>query len=186
MLMIRNLLSTLFSGPVTMTGPAPEDADVQALGQQLEKSIKARFGRSLAMRGVDAGSCNACELEIHALNNAVYDMSRFGLHVVASPRHADIMLVTGPVSLNMKQAVLKTWEAMPAPKWLVAVGDCPAGCGVFAGSYAVVPGGVSALLPVDLHIPGCPPKPIDLLKGLLALVDGVDQRQQVDQNALRA
>jgi Ni,Fe-hydrogenase III small subunit len=128
-----------------------------------------RLGRSLSIREVDAGSCNGCELEIHALNNAFYDLERFGLRFVASPRHADVLLVTGPVTKNMREALERTYAATPAPKWVVAVGDCAASGGVFANSYAVL-GGVSSVLPVDLHIRGCPPTPTALLKGLLALL----------------
>ena len=129
-----------------------------------------RLGRSLAIREVDAGSCNGCELEIHAINNPVYDVERFGLKFVASPRHADVLLVTGPVTWNMRQALERTYAATPSPKWVVALGDCAANCGVFAGSYACA-GAVKDIIPVDLHIGGCPPPPIEILKGLLALVD---------------
>ena len=129
-------------------------------------------GRSLSIREVDAGSCNGCELEIHALNNAFYDLERFGLRFVASPRHADVLLVTGPVTANMREALERTYAATPDPKWVVAVGDCGRDGGVFAGSRACV-GGVSAVVPVDLHIPGCPPSPVVLLRGLLALLENV-------------
>jgi len=122
----------------------------------------------LAIHQVDAGSCNGCELEIHALNNAFYDIERFGIHFVASPRHADVLLVTGPVTRNMQQALERTWRATPDPKWVVAVGDCGADGGVFAASSAVV-GGVSAVVPVDVVIRGCPPSPTRLLLGLLSL-----------------
>jgi len=118
---------------------------------------------------VDAGSCNGCELEIHALNNAIYDLERFGLKFVASPRHADVLLVTGPVMQNMREALQRTYDATPDPRWVVAVGDCGCTGGAFAGSYAVV-GGVDVVLPVDLRIPGCPPTPTRLLQGLLALL----------------
>ena len=130
---------------------------------------RRRLGRSLAIREVDAGSCNACELEIHALNNAFYDLERFGLRFVASPRHADVLMVTGPVTKNMREALERTYNATPGPKWVVAVGDCAADGGIFAGSYAVV-GGVDKVIPVDLHIKGCPPTPTQLLEGLLALL----------------
>ena len=139
----------------------------KALGQQAH----TRLGRSLAIREVDAGSCNGCELEIHALNNAFYDLERFGLRFVASPRHADVLLVTGPVTKNMREALERTYNATPDPKWVVAVGDCALDGGIFQGSYAVV-GGVAAVVPVDLHIRGCPPRPEQLLQGLLALLDG--------------
>jgi Ni,Fe-hydrogenase III small subunit len=136
---------------------------------QLDKAARAKLGRSLAIREVDAGSCNGCELEINALANAFYDFERFGLHIVASPRHADVLLVTGPVTLNMREALLRTYDAVPAPKWVIAVGGCALDGGIFAGSYACV-GGVANVVPVDLHIPGCPPTPTALLKGLLALM----------------
>ena len=135
-------------------------------------SARRRLGRSLSIREVDAGSCNGCELEIHALNNAYYDIDRFGLRFVASPRHADVLLVTGPVTKNMREALERTYNATPDPKWVIALGDCALDGGCFAGSYAVA-GGVSAIIPVDLHIPGCPPRPIAILKGLLALMEGV-------------
>jgi len=128
------------------------------------------LGHSLAIREVDAGSCNGCELEIHALSNAFYDLERFGIRFVASPRHADVLLVTGPVTKNMREALWRTYQATPDPKWVVAVGDCAVDGGLFAESYAVV-GGVSKVLPVDLHIRGCPPTPAQLLQGLLALLE---------------
>src|SRR2546421_518397 len=149
-------------------------AGFEAAGEELRGAIARRLGRSLAIREVDAGSCNGCELEIHALSNAFYDVERFGMRFVASPRHADVLLVTGPVTPTMRKALERTWAAMPAPKWVVAVGDCGAGCGVFADSYACV-GAVSKVLPVDLVIRGCPPTPAQLLQGLLWLMTGADQ-----------
>ena len=140
------------------------------LAASVDRAARRRLGRSLSIREVDAGSCNGCELEIHALNNPFYDLERFGLRFVASPRHADVLLVTGPVTHNMVEALRRTYEATPDPKWVVAVGDCAAGCGVFEESYAVV-GAVEKIVPVDLHIRGCPPRPIDLLRGLIALMD---------------
>ncbi len=140
------------------------------MAKALGERARRKLGRSLAIREVDAGSCNGCELEIHALNNPVYDVERFGLKFVASPRHADVLLVTGPVTWNMREALERTYTATPDPKWVVAAGDCACNCGVFAGSYACA-GPVSAVIPVDLHIPGCPPQPIELLKGLLGLID---------------
>jgi Ni,Fe-hydrogenase III small subunit len=160
---------TLGRGPYTETKPALLDEDIAALAKQVDAAARAKLGRSLSIREVDAGSCNGCELEIHALNNAVYDLERFGLKFVASPRHADVLLVTGPVTANMREALLRTYNATPDPKWVVAVGDCGCTGGLFAGSYAVV-GGVDAVLPVDLRIPGCPPTPTRLLQGLLALL----------------
>ena len=153
-----------------MTEPIPRDAEVARLGERLAVEIRRAFRRSLAIRQVDAGSCNACELEIAGLTGPHYDLERFGLHFVASPRHADCLLVTGPVTRNMAEPLRLTWEATPHPKLVIAVGDCARDGGIFRGSYAVV-GGVSEVLPVDLHSPGCPPPPIEILKGLLALIE---------------
>jgi len=164
------LLKTLFGAPVTMAAPSAADAALAATGRALEARARKLFGRAITIREVDAGSCNGCELEIHALNNAVYDVERFGIRFAASPRHCDVLLVTGPVTHNMKVALERTFAATPAPKWVVAAGDCACGCGVFEGSYAVV-GAVDKVIPVDLHIKGCPPRPIDLLKGLIALME---------------
>ena len=151
------------------TEPAVADPELAALGAALDGAVRKRLGRSLSIRAVDAGSCNGCELEMHALNNAFYDLDRFGLRFVASPRHADVLMVTGPVTRHMREALVRTYAAMPAPKWVVAVGDCGAGCGVFAQSPACV-GSVAQVLPVDLTIPGCLPPPATLLAGLLALL----------------
>jgi Ni,Fe-hydrogenase III small subunit len=167
-LLFTNLLRT----PVTEPAPATDDAELAELAARLDRAARRKLGRSLAIREVDAGSCNACELEIHALNNAFYDVERFGLRFVASPRHADVLLVTGPVSKNMREALERTYVATPDPKWVVAVGDCAAGRGLFSESYAVVKGGVSDVVPVDLHIRGCPPEPVALLKGLISLLEG--------------
>jgi Ni,Fe-hydrogenase III small subunit len=156
---------------MSLTEPAPQvdDAALAEVGAALAQTARRRLGRSLSIREVDAGSCNGCELEIHALGNAYYDLERFGLRFVASPRHADVLLVTGPVTKNMRMALERTYDATPNPKWVVAAGDCARDGGCFAGSYAVV-GGVSAVVPVDLHIPGCPPAPLEILRGLLALL----------------
>ena len=156
----------------TLTEPRPpaDDAMLAELAERLEASARRALGRSLSIREVDAGSCNGCELEIHALNNVYYDLERFGLRFVASPRHADVLLVTGPVTKNMREALERTYNATPNPKWVVAVGDCAVNGGLFAGSYACV-GGVLEVIPVDLHIRGCPPSPAELLKGLIALVE---------------
>jgi Ni,Fe-hydrogenase III small subunit len=153
--------------PLTEPRP-PVDPEFAALASSLNETVQRRLGHSLAIRQIDAGSCNGCELEIHALNNAFYDIERFGIHFVPSPRHADVLLVTGPVTRNMQQALERTWRATPDPKWVVAVGDCGADGGVFAASSAVV-GGVSAVVPVDVVIRGCPPSPTRLLLGLLSL-----------------
>lgn len=171
---MRKLLFTgLMRPPVTERRPAASDAAMEELGRALSGAAYKRLGRSLSIRAVDAGSCNGCELEMHALNNAFYDIERFGIRFVASPRHADVLLVTGPVTKNMREALKRTYDATPNPKWVVAVGDCARNGGCFAGSYAVV-GGVSDVVPVDLHIPGCPPSPIEMLKGLLALLERVN------------
>jgi Ni,Fe-hydrogenase III small subunit len=168
--MRRLLFKSLLQGPLTEPAPAADDAATAELAAQVNHASRRRLGRTLAIREVDAGSCNGCELEIHALNSVLYDLERFGLRFVASPRHADVLLVTGPVTANMREALERTYAATPEPKWVVAVGDCARNGGVFAGSPACV-GGVARVLPVDLHIPGCPPTPLALLKGLLALLE---------------
>jgi Ni,Fe-hydrogenase III small subunit len=160
----------LFGRPLTDPAPMVSEEVVQALATRLEESAQARLGRSLSIRQVDAGSCNACELEINALNNVVYDLERFGLRFVASPRHADVLLVTGPLTRNMKEALLRTRDCTPDPCFVVAVGDCAVDGGAFKESPAVE-GGIGAALPVDLVIPGCPPSPAQLLEGLLALLE---------------
>jgi Ni,Fe-hydrogenase III small subunit len=171
--MRKTLFESLTRGPLTERAPEPDDAALSELANNVEKAAQARLGRSLSIRQVDAGSCNACELEIHALANAFYDLERFGLRFVASPRHADVLMVTGPVTKNMRQALERTYNATPDPKWVIAVGGCAADGGIFRGSYAVA-GGVADVVPVDLHIPGCPPSPTALLKGLLALLQHVE------------
>ena len=168
--MRKLLFESMVKRPFTEAAPLETDAALVALASRLERAARQRLGRSLSIREVDAGSCNGCELEIHALNNPIYDVERFGLKFVASPRHADVLLVTGPVTWNMREALERTYAATPDPKWVVAVGDCGANCGVFAGSYACV-GPVSSVIPVDLTVIGCPPQPVDLLKGLLSLMD---------------
>jgi Ni,Fe-hydrogenase III small subunit len=168
--MRRILFESLLRRPLTEAPPPGDDAMLAELAGAVERAARRRLGRSLSIREVDAGSCNGCELEIHALNNAFYDLERFGLRFVASPRHADVLMVTGPVTMNMREALTRTYHATPDPKWVVAVGDCAADGGIFSGSYAVV-GGVSGVVPVDLHIRGCPPRPIQLLQGLLTLLE---------------
>jgi Ni,Fe-hydrogenase III small subunit len=168
--MRRTLFESLTHGPLTESPPAPDDAALAELVTSVDRAARRKLGRSLAIRAVDAGSCNGCELEIHALNNAFYDLERLGLRFVASPRHADVLMVTGPVTKNMREALERTYNATPDPKWVVAVGDCAADGGLFSGSYAVV-GGVGRVVPVDLHIRGCPPQPIQLLAGLLTLLE---------------
>src|SRR5579885_554070 len=168
--MRQTLFESLVHGPLTEAPPTADDAALAELATSIDRLARRRLGRSLSIREVDAGSCNGCELEIHALNNAFYDLERFGLRFVASPRHADVLLVTGPVTRNMREALERTYRATPDPKWVVAVGRCGADGGIFAGSYGVV-GGVDKVVPVDLHIAGCPPSPLALLKGLVALVE---------------
>src|SRR6202163_2742538 len=168
--MRRILFESLLKRPLTEASPGPEEPALRGPAAGGGRAARRRLGRSLSIREVDAGSCNGCELEIHALSNAFYDLERFGLKFVASPRHADVLLVTGPVTKNMREALERTYAATPDPKWVVAVGDCALDGGLFAGSYGVV-GGVSAVVPVDLHIRGCPPTPTALLKGLIALLD---------------
>jgi Ni,Fe-hydrogenase III small subunit len=167
--MRRTLLQGVTYAALTEPPPPVDEAALAELAQSVDRAARARLGRSLSIREVDAGSCNGCELEIHALNNAFYDLERFGLRFVASPRHADVLMVTGPVTKNMREALQRTYNATPEPKWVVAVGACARDGGIFAGSYAVE-GGVKDVVPVDLHIPGCPPSPKALLAGLLALL----------------
>jgi Ni,Fe-hydrogenase III small subunit len=162
----KNLLGT----PLTDPAPAVDDATVAALVERLEASSRARLGRSLWIRHVPSGGCNACELEIHALQNVVHDLERLGLRFVASPRHADVLLVTGPMTRNLRAAVERCRLATPEPVWVVAAGDCAVDGGVFQASPAVERGGASAALEVDLLIPGCPPTPAQFLRALAALV----------------
>ena len=167
--MRKLLFQSLIETPLTEAAPIPGDAALAEVAASLARVARRSLGRSLSIREVDAGSCNGCELEIHALNNAFYDLERFGLRFVSSPRHADVLLVTGPLTANMRQALERTFRATPDPKWVVAVGDCAVDGGLFAGSYACA-GGIAAAVPVDLHIRGCPPSPTQLLRGLLALL----------------
>jgi Ni,Fe-hydrogenase III small subunit len=168
--MRKLLFQSLLQSPLTEPAPSPDQAAIRELAAAVGSSARQRLGKSLSIREVDAGSCNGCELEIHALNNAYYDVERFGIRFVASPRHADVLMVTGPVTKNMREALLRTYHATPGPKWVIAIGDCARDGGCFAGSYAVA-GGVAQIIPVDLHIPGCPPPPLAMLRGLLALLD---------------
>jgi Ni,Fe-hydrogenase III small subunit len=167
--MRKTLFESFTHGPLTEAAPQPDAAMIEELAASLARAARTRLGRSLSIREVDAGSCNGCELEIHALGNAFYDLERLGLRFVASPRHADVLMVTGPVTRNMREALRRTYDATPDPKWVVAVGACARDGGIFAGSYAVA-GGVNDVVPVDLHIPGCPPAPREILKGLIALM----------------
>ncbi len=165
--MLNTLRRIARVGIVTEPAPAPEH-ELQ-VRQELQESILRLMGRALAIRHVDAGSCNGCELEIHALNNPIYNIEGLGIRFVASPRHADMLLVTGPVSRNMEVALRRTYEATPEPRLVVAVGDCGCTGGVFGESYASL-GRVSNVIPVDVTVPGCPPEPTRLLAGILAAV----------------
>lgn len=163
------LFSKIFRTGLVTEPLAGDDAAV-AVVRELSARARALLGRALAVREVDAGSCNGCELEISGLTGPVYDSERFGIHFVASPRHADLLLVTGPVTRNMEVPLRKTWEATPEPKLVVAVGDCARTCGVFRGGYGVV-GSVDRVVPVDVFVDGCPPEPADILRGILAAVE---------------
>jgi len=164
---IKQILRT---GIKTETPPQPDDA-LRVEVQNLQEQILRHVGSALAIRHVDAGSCNGCELEIHALNNAYYNIEGLGIHFVASPRHADMLLVTGPVSRHMEIALKRTYDATPEPKLVVAVGDCGCDGGIFGESYASC-GKVSNVIPVDVAVPGCPPTPIALLQAILTAVSG--------------
>jgi Ni,Fe-hydrogenase III small subunit len=169
--MIRILHQIFRTGIVTERLPKDVAEGIKEVGSQLEKTIRRRFRRSLTIREVDAGSCNGCELEIHAMNNPVYNCERFGMHFTASPRFADLLLVTGPVTRNMEIALRRTYNATPSPKLVIAVGDCGCNGGIFGESYASL-GGIDKVIPVDALIPGCPPTPIALLQGILKAVRG--------------
>jgi Ni,Fe-hydrogenase III small subunit len=176
--MRTTLLESFTHGPLTEPPPGPDEAALAELARNVDRAARARLGRSLSIREVDAGSCNGCELEIHALSNAFYDLERFGLRFVASPRHADVLMVTGPVTKNMREALLRTYQATPDPKWVIALGTCAVDGGLFGGSNAVV-GGVSDVVPVDLHIRGCPPSPSQILKGLISLLEHVSSKSGI-------
>ena len=156
------------AGIVTEAAPQADEA-LRQVSQRLQDVVLRHFGRSLAIRHVDAGSCNGCELEIHACNSPHYNLERLGIRFVASPRHADLLLVTGPVSRNMEVALRRTYEATPEPKLVVAVGDCGCSGGIFGESYASC-GRVSNVIPVDVAVPGCPPAPLDIMKAILTAV----------------
>ncbi|HEX8949358.1 MAG TPA: NADH-quinone oxidoreductase subunit B family protein [Dissulfurispiraceae bacterium] len=167
--MIRILHQIFRTGIVTEPLPLETEAALKEVGGRLEEAIRKRFKRSLTIREVDAGSCNGCELEIHAMNNPIYNCERFGIHFTASPRFADMLLVTGPVARNMEIALRRTYNSTPPPKLVVAVGDCGCTGGVFGESYASL-GGIDKVIPVDVYIPGCPPNPVALLNGILKAV----------------
>lgn len=176
---MRSLFGKIFKTPVvteqlTATG---EDGQMALVARQIEEETRKLLGRSLHIRQVDAGSCNGCEIEITGLTSPYYDLERFGLHFVASPRHADCLLVTGPVTRNMAEPLRLTYEATPDPKIVIAVGDCAHNCGVFKGSYAVA-GSVAEIIPVDVIVPGCPPEPADILRGILTAINRMPNREQ--------
>lgn len=164
------------TGIVTEAVSLPETETI-LLVREVDRSAQKLFGRALAIREVDAGSCNGCEIEIGGLTSPVYDSERFGIHFVASPRHADILLVTGPVTRNMENPLRKTYEATPEPKLVVAVGDCAQNCGVFKGSYAIS-GSVDQIIPVDVFVPGCPPEPVEILRGILTALGRLPQNKR--------
>jgi Ni,Fe-hydrogenase III small subunit/formate hydrogenlyase subunit 6/NADH:ubiquinone oxidoreductase subunit I len=157
-------------------GSSHLEADIDSVGRKAREKIQKLLGRSLSIREVDAGSCNGCELEIVALNNPIYDIERFGIHFVASPRHADMLLVTGPVTRNMELALQKTYRAVPEPKLVVAVGACGISGGIFGENYASL-GGVDKVVPVDVYVPGCPPRPQALLQGILLAVGQLREKR---------
>src|SRR5512135_801020 len=169
--MIRILKQIFRTGIVTEPLPPGEAGEIEVVGLKLEEAVRKRFQRSITIRQVDAGSCNGCELEIHAINNAIYNCEKYGIHFTASPRFADMLLVTGPVTHNMEIALRRTYAATPPPKLVVAVGDCGCTGGVFGESYASL-GGVDKVIPVDARIPGCPPTPTALLQGILKAIGG--------------
>lgn len=163
--MIRSLIKMIATGVITEPDTVPLEDVTEQVGIEVKREVDRRFAGSLAIRQVDAGSCNGCELEIHALNNPYYAVERFGVHFVASPRHADVLLVTGPVSRHMEAALRRTYDAMPAPKWVIAAGECACNGGEFGMNYASC-GAVENVIPVDVKIAGCPPSPTDLLLGI--------------------
>jgi Ni,Fe-hydrogenase III small subunit len=167
--MLRILHQIFRTGIVTEPLPPMLEDEIALAAARLEEAIGRRFRRNLTIRQVDAGSCNGCELEIHAMNNPIYNCERFGMHFTASPRFADMLLVTGPLTINMEKALQRTYDATPPPKLVVAVGDCGFNGGIFGESYASL-GGIGKIIPVDTYIPGCPPTPIDLLCGILKLI----------------
>jgi Ni,Fe-hydrogenase III small subunit len=166
----NRLRSILDAGRAAEASPASDEETIASLSARLDAAAQVRLGRSLSIRHVNAGSCNGCEAELRALNNVVYDMERFGLRFVESPRHADVLLVTGPLTRNLRVALEQAWDVTPDPKWVVAVGDCAIDGGVFKGSYAVL-GGAGLSVPVDLTINGCPPSPARILAGLRSLLE---------------
>jgi Ni,Fe-hydrogenase III small subunit len=172
---MQSLFGKIFRTGIVTETLASGDLEIVQLAQQIDRSVQQLLGRALAIREVDAGSCNGCEVEITGLTSPVYDSERFGIHFVASPRHADMLLVTGPVTRNMEVPLRKTYDATPGPKLVVAVGDCAKTCGVFRGSYAVA-GSVDQFIPVDVFVRGCPPEPADILRGILTALNRAPNR----------
>lgn len=166
---MHQIIKQILKIGIKTEAPPLADDTLRVTTQHLQHQILRRFGRSLAIRHVDAGSCNACELEIHALNNPYYNIEGLGIHFVASPRHADLLLVTGPVSRHMEIALRRTYDAVPEPKWVVATGDCACNGGIFGESYASL-GKISNVIPVDVVIPGCPPPPLKIMQGILTAI----------------
>lgn len=165
-----SLIKKIFHTGIVTEPLGTGDLEIVQLIQKIDQTTRRLLGRALAIREVDAGSCNGCEIEIAGLTNSVYDSEPFGIHFVASPRHADMLLVTGPVTRNMEVPLRKTYDATPDPKLVVAVGDCAKTCGVFKSSYAVA-GSVDQFIPVDVFVLGCPPEPADILRGILTALD---------------
>jgi Ni,Fe-hydrogenase III small subunit len=174
--MIRILRQILRTGIVTETTVPSDDAVIATIGEELKNVIRKHFNGSLTIRQVDAGSCNGCELEIHAINNVFYDAEQYGIHFTASPRFADMLLVTGPVSRNMELALRQTYNSTPTPKLVVAIGDCGADGGIFGKSYAVC-GGIADVIPVDAVITGCPPRPDQILGGILQVLRNASKKK---------
>jgi Ni,Fe-hydrogenase III small subunit len=166
--MYQLLKQIVKTGLVSEAPPAPDEG-LRVLAQRLDEAVLRHFGRALAIRHVDAGSCNGCELEIHAAGSSYYNLERLGIKFVASPRHADMLLVTGPVSRNMEEALRRTYEATPEPKLVVAIGDCGCSGGIFGESYASC-GRVANVIPVDVAVPGCPPTPVAIMQGILTAI----------------
>jgi Ni,Fe-hydrogenase III small subunit len=166
---LKLIATALLQGPVTLKAPPASADGLAELARRVDTAARARLGRSLTIREVDAGSCNGCELEIHACNSPHYNLERLGMRFVASPRHADLLLVTGPVSRNMEEALKRTYDATPEPKLVVAIGDCGCDGGIFSESYASR-GRVSNVIPVDVAVPGCPPEPLAIMQGILTAV----------------
>jgi Ni,Fe-hydrogenase III small subunit len=177
---MKTLFGKILKTPVVTESIAcgEDEEQIVVIARHIDEQARKLLGRSLHIREVDAGSCNGCEIEITGLTNPYYDLERFGLHFVASPRHADCLLVTGPVTRNMAEPLRLTYEATPDPKIVIAVGDCARDCGVFKGSYAIV-GSVDKVIPVDVLVPGCPPEPADILRGILAALDRLPQKRNL-------